>query len=129
MVTALPRHSPAALWVALLQAKHVIVLASRRRKGGALGFRAVPAYSLLLEGPDRKHYVPSRDFPAEMRPGDTFDLGAWTWRVIEVHTRQFERLSKPIAKLRCVYLPVPQTSTRSSSLLSEPQTRSAKRRI
>jgi hypothetical protein len=61
----------------------------------------VPEYSLDLDGPDGA-YVPSHEFPSDMRAGDTFERDGSKWQVIEVATKQFDQPGEPPKTLRCV---------------------------
>jgi hypothetical protein len=62
----------------------------------------MPAYSLDLEGPEGNTYVPSHDFPNEMRRGETFTLEGYTWQVVEVAKKQFDAPGEPDLTLRCI---------------------------
>lgn len=63
----------------------------------------MPSYSLDLQRPGEDDiYVPSHDFEGPMRPDDTFEYERWTWRVIEVATKQFDAEGEPEQTLRCV---------------------------
>ena len=59
-------------------------------------------YSLDLDGPDGVTYVPSHDFPNEMRAGDRFERDGVMWQVLEVATKQFDAPPEPDKTLRCV---------------------------
>jgi hypothetical protein len=63
----------------------------------------MPAYSLDLDRPGEEPlYVPSHDFPNTMRSGDTFEYDGWTWQVMQVATKQFDREGEPEFTLRCI---------------------------
>jgi hypothetical protein len=61
------------------------------------------SYSLHLEGHgEDPMYVPSHDFPGELRAGDQFEYDGWTWRVTEVATKQFEAPGEPDKTIRAI---------------------------
>ena len=52
----------------------------------------MPSYSLDIELPgEPRRYVPSHDFPNEMRPGNQFPFDGYTLQVVAVATKQFPR--------------------------------------
>jgi hypothetical protein len=59
----------------------------------------MPTYSLDLDGPDGKKWVPAHDFPERMKSGDRFTYDGWTWQVLEVAVSQHD--NDPDV-LRCV---------------------------
>lgn len=63
----------------------------------------MPSYSLDLALPGQEPgYVPSHDFPGEMRNGDRFQYDGCTWQVIEVATKQFDSQGEPDKTLHCI---------------------------
>jgi hypothetical protein len=50
----------------------------------------MPSYSLDIEIPgEGNRYVPSHDFPNEMRAGDKFTFDGYNLQVVAVATKQF----------------------------------------
>ena len=61
----------------------------------------MPRYSLDLDGPDSRTYVLSHDFPTEMRRGDRFDYGGFTWRIVAVSQRHYDAAGEAKLTLHC----------------------------
>ena len=63
----------------------------------------MPSYSLDIEIPgEEARYVPSHDFPNEMRAGDQFEYDGYTLQVVEVATKQLDAPGEPDETIRAV---------------------------
>jgi hypothetical protein len=63
----------------------------------------MPSYSLDIEIPgEGNRYVPSHDFPNEMRAGDQFQYDGYTLQVVEIATKQFDAPGEPGHTIRVV---------------------------
>jgi hypothetical protein len=63
----------------------------------------MPTYSLDIEIPgEDPRYVPSHDFPNEMRAGDQFTFEGYTLQVAEVATKQFDAPGEPDQTIRAL---------------------------
>jgi hypothetical protein len=61
----------------------------------------MPSYSLDIEIPgEDNRYVPSHDFPNEMRAGDQFDYAGFRLQVTGVATKQFDAPGEPDKTIR-----------------------------
>lgn len=61
------------------------------------------SYSLDIELPgEAPRYVPSREFPNDMRVGDQFEFDGYKLQVAQVATKQFDAGSEPDMTLRCI---------------------------
>jgi hypothetical protein len=63
----------------------------------------MPSYSLEIEIPgEDPRYVPSHDFPKEMRAGDGFEYDGYRLQVVEVATKQFDAPGEPERTIRAI---------------------------
>jgi hypothetical protein len=63
----------------------------------------MPSYSLDIEIPgEDNRYVPSHDFPNDMRAGDQFEYEGYKLQVVEVAAKQFDAPGEPDQTIRAI---------------------------